>query len=107
MTKLAPEWIRTSDPVIRSLARYRWTMAPDLRSVNSKPGSESPWSLPGCATVRALLSAEPSSASDWVGFEDLYHTPRGITDLCNSRGPGGGRVITVWTAESSVQILGV
>ena len=28
MTKLAPEWIRTSDPVIRSPARYRWTMAP-------------------------------------------------------------------------------
>ena len=28
MTKLAPEWVRTSDPVIRSPARYRWTMAP-------------------------------------------------------------------------------
>ena len=28
MTKLAPEWIRTSDPVIRSPARYRWTTAP-------------------------------------------------------------------------------
>ena len=25
MTKLAPEWVRTSDPVIRSPARYRWT----------------------------------------------------------------------------------
>ena len=24
MTKLAPEWVRTSDPVIRSPARYRW-----------------------------------------------------------------------------------
>ena len=71
------------------------------------PGSESPWSLPGCATVRALLSAGPSGASDWVDFEDLYHTAGGIIDLCNSRGPGGGRVITVWTAELSVQILGV
>ena len=71
------------------------------------PGSESPWSLPGCATVQALLSTGPSGASDWVGFEDLYHTAGGIIDLCNSRGPGGGRVITVWTAESSVQILGV
>ena len=28
MTKLAPEWVRTSDPVIRNPARYRWTTAP-------------------------------------------------------------------------------
>ena len=28
MTKLAHEWVGTSDPVIRSLARYRWTTAP-------------------------------------------------------------------------------
>ena len=28
MTKLAPEWVRTSDPLIRSPARYRWTTAP-------------------------------------------------------------------------------
>ena len=28
MTKLAPEWLRTKDPVIRSPARYRWTTAP-------------------------------------------------------------------------------
>ena len=28
ITKLAPEWVRTSDPVIRSPARYRWTTAP-------------------------------------------------------------------------------
>ena len=28
MTKLAPEWVRTSDPVIRRPARYRWTTAP-------------------------------------------------------------------------------
>ena len=32
MTKLAPEWVRTSDPVIRSPARYRWTTAPALNS---------------------------------------------------------------------------
>ena len=31
MTKLAPEWVRTSDPVI-SPARYRWTTAPALLS---------------------------------------------------------------------------
>ena len=28
MTKLAHEWVRTSDPVIRSPARYHWTTAP-------------------------------------------------------------------------------
>ena len=33
MTKLAPEWVRTSDPVIRSPARYRWTTAPALNPV--------------------------------------------------------------------------
>ena len=27
MTKLAPEWVRTSDPVIRSPACYCWTTA--------------------------------------------------------------------------------
>ena len=30
MTKLAPAWVRTIDPVIRSPARYRWTTAPGL-----------------------------------------------------------------------------
>ena len=30
MTKLAPEWVRTSDPLIRSPVRYRWTTAPAL-----------------------------------------------------------------------------
>ena len=30
MTKLAHEWVQTNDPVIRSPARYRWTMAPAL-----------------------------------------------------------------------------
>ena len=28
MRKLAPEWVRTIDTVIRSPARYRWTTAP-------------------------------------------------------------------------------
>ena len=35
MTKLAPEWVRTSDPVIRSPARYRWTTAPASISVEN------------------------------------------------------------------------
>ena len=32
MTKLAPEWVRTRDPVIRRPARYRWTTAPAMIS---------------------------------------------------------------------------
>ena len=34
MTKLAPEWVRTSDPVIRSPGRYRWTTAPALLDID-------------------------------------------------------------------------
>ena len=71
------------------------------------PGSESLCSLLACATVRDVLSAGPSGASDWVGFQDLYDSARGIIDLCNDREPRGGRVITIWTAESPVRILGV
>ena len=33
MTKLAPEWVRTIDPVIRSPARYRWTTAPAVYEI--------------------------------------------------------------------------
>ena len=71
------------------------------------PGSEYPSSLPACATVRAMLSAGPSDASDWVGYQDLYDAAGGIIDLCNARDPGEGRGIAVGTAELSVQILRV
>ena len=71
------------------------------------PGSESLCSLPACATVRSVLLAGPSGASDWVSFQNLYDTAGGIIDLCNARDPGGGLIITVWTAESSIQILRV
>ena len=37
MTKLAPEWVRTNDPVIRSPARYRWTTAPATKRVEEYP----------------------------------------------------------------------
>ena len=52
------------------------------------PGSESPCSLPAYATVRAVLLVGPFGAFDWVGFQDLYDTARGIIDLCNARDPG-------------------
>ena len=39
MTKLAPEWVRTSDPVIRSPARYRWTTAPANSDLETIPYS--------------------------------------------------------------------
>ena len=40
MTKLAPEWVRTSDPVIRSPARYHWTTAPASQSAGAEPPAE-------------------------------------------------------------------
>ena len=48
------------------------------------PWSEYPPSLPACATVRLVLSAGPSSASDWVGCQVLYDTAGGIAYLCIS-----------------------
>ena len=58
-------------------------LAPGLDDPNTAmrcepfPGSEYPFSLPACATVRDVLSAGPSGAPDWVGFQDLYDTARG------------------------------
>ena len=55
---------------------------PDLDDPNTAgrcepfPGSEYPSSLPACATVRAVLSAGPSGAPDWVGCQDLRHCQR-------------------------------
>ena len=44
MTKLAPEWVQTSDPVIRSPARYRWTKAPTpLTSHDAKTVHHGDW----------------------------------------------------------------
>ena len=37
MTKLAPEWVRTSDPVIRSPARYCWTTALARKLIDRTP----------------------------------------------------------------------
>ena len=71
------------------------------------PESESPCDLPAYATVRAVPSAGPSGVSDWVGLQDIYVSAREILDLCNARDLGGGRVITLWTAESLMRVLGV
>ena len=46
MTKLAPEWVRTSDPVIRSPARYRWTTAPATQQQCSIPSTQQQCSIP-------------------------------------------------------------
>ena len=45
ITKLAPEWVRTSDPVIRSPARYRWTTAPAQYSLRRSQIDLVCWSL--------------------------------------------------------------
>ena len=49
MTKLAPEWVRTSDPVIRSPARYRWTTAPAHNTL---------WSDLGPTQYKVLFTAQ-------------------------------------------------
>ena len=46
------------------------------------PGSEYRVPLPASATVRLVLSAGSSGASDWVGSQDLYHTAGEIIYLC-------------------------
>ena len=71
------------------------------------PESEYPSSLPACTTVQAVPSAGPSDASDWVGLQDIYVSAREIFDRYNARDPGGGRVTTLWTAESLMRLLRV
>ena len=64
-------------------------------------------SLPACATVQSVLSVGPSGASDWVGFSGSWRHCRRDHRPLQRPWPRGGRGITVWTAESSVQMLGV
>ena len=62
MTKLAPEWVRTSDPVIRSPARYRWTTAPAKRNAwTAEESSEGVYNLPFTASQdpESMATAEP------------------------------------------------
>ena len=55
MTKLAPEWVRTSDPVIRSPARYRWTTAPALYNRGSVRAMQSTFYItPGMFSIKNL-----------------------------------------------------
>ena len=98
-------------------------LAPGLDDPNTAvqfepfPGSQYPSSLPACETVRAVLSAGPSGASDWVGFQDLYDTARGIIDLCEcpifvrplrcDDFPIGGTKRDDTSTPRYVQILGV
>ena len=64
MTKLAPEWVRTSDPVIRSPARYRWTTAPadithwDINIVILVVIMFTKWSLSNNQNVTDVLTHE-------------------------------------------------
>ena len=57
------------------------------------PGSESPFSLPECVTVRFGRSAGPSSTSDCVDFGDPRSANGGVLDCSPSHGLGRGRVI--------------
>ena len=61
MTKLAPEWIRNSDPVIRSPARYRWTTAPACIV-----GQQRVYLCYDCLCLMALFRAIRLLIQDWA-----------------------------------------
>ena len=76
MTKLAPEWVRTSDPVIRSPARYRWTTAPACINVMGR-----------CIVMVARgsmydirQSRAPRRLSDWRGASEVSAGRTGVRD---------------------------
>ena len=62
MTKLAPEWVRTSDPVIRSPARYRWTTAPAPTAPGDTP----------CASDVTLATSRPERIRRRPTHLDVY-----------------------------------
>ena len=62
MTKLAPEWVRTSDPVIRSPARYRWTTAPASPAVRADLKSAMSTSVAGMADCSVRRMGETGSS---------------------------------------------
>ena len=69
MTKLAPEWVRTSDPVIRSSARYRWTTAPACQGVLLE-ALERSIGIDSCVVSCPIWS--PSTQSQCVLIYTLY-----------------------------------
>ena len=71
------------------------------------PGSEYPSALPACATVRAVLSAGPSGAPDWVGFQDLYECHIFVRPLRRDDFPIRGTKRGDTSSPRYVQILGV
>ena len=70
MTKLAPEWVRTSDPVIRSPARYCWTTAPAYQK-NIHRSIITQWMMLGPLTFMAKTDIE--AAFRIVPIAQPYH----------------------------------
>ena len=93
MTKLAPEWVRTSDPVIRSPARYRRTTAPAPHPFRT------PTTL--CTTNNQYI--HPRQQNVWIspamGTQYVYFN-------CNARIYmywWVGSVLPTWTGWSGMQ----
>ena len=61
ITKLAPEWVRTSDPVIRSPARYRWTTAPACITLEDKERIQ-------CFNLESLVSLNAEYKYMYITF---------------------------------------
>ena len=73
MTKLAPEWVRTSDPVIRSPAHYRWTMAPAWECEERRARWDMEQAL--CDLLARLGNqAAEANAERLVGLTSLCHS---------------------------------
>ena len=68
MTKLAPEWVRTSDPVIRSPARYRWTTAPAYKVQEHNLGDPGTLPTESVLVVRMLHMLTDSAMAATVAL---------------------------------------
>ena len=83
MTKLAPEWVRTIDPVIRSPARYRWTTA--AAREGGREGGRDVITCYSPMLVNAHVSLEGGrEGCDYMLFSNARERPRLI------RGREGG-----------------
>ena len=69
MTKLAPEWVRTSDPVIRSPARYQWTTAPAGNDIEAE------------ISVNVFLFFLPSNKFPNYNFRQISRIPMKVLSV--------------------------
>ena len=99
MTKLAPEWVRTSDPVIRSPARYCWTTAPALftrleNEIRAEGTSRDSKTYNGEGTKKL---------KEWVKEIDKYERIINGANLCNNDPHRSGRRLSTPSPDHDPQ----